>query len=124
MAEGTVRFESEVVIQRPVREVFERLADLPGYRGWMHRTWMFRRCSTTSDTPVDKGNTYVDATRMGRFEGEVTAYDAPTRRSVSRRSAASPSLTEPHAAANTVADSRSGATPDSGARLSAHRISR
>src|SRR5690242_16008465 len=79
MAESTVRFESEVVIQRPAREVFERLADLPGYRGWMHRTGMFRRCSTTSGTPVGKGATYVDATRMGTFEGEVTEYDAPTR---------------------------------------------
>jgi uncharacterized protein YndB with AHSA1/START domain len=79
MAESTVRFESEVVIQRPVREVFERLADLPGYRGWMHRTGMFRRCSTTSSAPVGKGTTYVDATRMGTFEGEVTEYDAPTR---------------------------------------------
>ena len=49
--------------------------------------------------------------------------DAPTRRQVSRRLTASPSRTEPHAAANTVADSRSGATPDSGATLSAHRIS-
>jgi len=79
MAGSTVRFESDVVVRRPVGEVFARLADLPGYRSWMHRTGMFRRCSTTSDNPVGKGTTYVDATRMGTFEGEVTEYDPPTR---------------------------------------------
>jgi uncharacterized protein YndB with AHSA1/START domain len=74
-----IRFESEVVVRRPVDEVFARLADLPGYRGWMHRTGMFRRCTATSDGPVHTGTTYRDATRMGTFEGEVTDYDPPTR---------------------------------------------
>ena len=51
----------------------------------------------------------------------------PTPRSgatASERSLASPSLTEPQAAAKTVADSRSGATPDNGATLSATRMHR
>ena len=50
--------------------------------------------------------------------------EAPIRRTASERSLASPSLTEPQAAAKTVADSRSGATPDSGATLSATRMHR
>ena len=50
--------------------------------------------------------------------------DAPTRRTASTRSAASPSRNDPQAAANTAANSRSGATADNGATLSAHRISR
>ena len=50
--------------------------------------------------------------------------DAPIRRTASERSLASPSLTEPQAAAKTVADSRSGATPDNGATLSATRMHR
>ena len=50
--------------------------------------------------------------------------DAPIRRVASRRSPASPIRTEPQAAAKTVADSRSGATPDSGATLSATRMHR
>jgi uncharacterized protein YndB with AHSA1/START domain len=79
VAESVVRFESEVVVARPVGEVFARLADLPDYRRWMHRTGMFRRCSATSDDPVGKGTTYVDATRMGTFEGEVTEFDPPHR---------------------------------------------
>ena len=50
------------------------------------------------------------------------ATDAPIRRTESPRLTASPSRTEPHAAANTVADSRSGATPDNGATLRANRM--
>ena len=72
MASSTVRFESRIVIRRPVGVVFERLADLPGYGQWMHRTGLFRRCGLTSAGPVRKGTTYVDATRMGTYEGEVT----------------------------------------------------
>jgi uncharacterized protein YndB with AHSA1/START domain len=45
----------------------------------MHRTGMFRRCSATSDSPVGKGTTYDNATRMGTFEGEVTEFDPPHR---------------------------------------------
>jgi uncharacterized protein YndB with AHSA1/START domain len=79
MAENLVRFEATVTINRPVREVFERLADLPGYGGWMHRTGMFRACEVTSEPPIGLGTTYVDSTRMGRFEGEVTEFVPPTR---------------------------------------------
>jgi uncharacterized protein YndB with AHSA1/START domain len=67
------------VVQRPANEVFERLADLPGYVGWMHHTGLFRRCRLTSEIPIRKGTTYVDATRMGTFEGEVTEFVPPTR---------------------------------------------
>ncbi len=74
MASSTIRFESQTVIRRPVEVVFERLADLPGYGRWMHRTGMFRRSGLTSANPVRKGTTYFDATRMGTFEGEVTEF--------------------------------------------------
>lgn len=79
MAESIVRFESQLVIQRPVSDVFERLADLPGYGHWMHRTGLFRRCGMTSAGPVHEGTKYVDWTRMGTFEGEVTEFEPPTR---------------------------------------------
>jgi len=79
VAESIVRFESDVVIQRPVNEVFERLADLPGYGTWMHRNGLFRGCSLTSEGPIRQGTTYVDSTRMGRFDGEVTEFVPPTR---------------------------------------------
>jgi uncharacterized protein YndB with AHSA1/START domain len=67
------------VIQRPISEVFERLADLPGYGGWVHRTGLFRRCALTSELPIRSGTTYVDSTRMGNFDGEVTEFVPPTR---------------------------------------------
>ncbi|GAA2139919.1 hypothetical protein GCM10009844_09140 [Nocardioides koreensis] len=79
MAGSTVRFESRTEIRRPVGVVFERLADLPGYGRWMHRTGLFRRCDVTSADPVGKGTAYVDATRMGTFQGEVTEFVAPSR---------------------------------------------
>lgn len=79
MAGSIVRFESRTVVQRPVSEVFERLADLSGYGRWMHRTGLFRRCVLTSEGPVRTGTTYVDSTRMGAFDGEVTEFVPPTR---------------------------------------------
>jgi uncharacterized protein YndB with AHSA1/START domain len=74
-----VRFESQTVIQRPTSEVFERLADLAGYGRWMHRAGLFRACRLTSEVPIREGTTYVDSTRMGRFDGEVTEFVPPTR---------------------------------------------
>ena len=79
MGSSTVRFESRTVIERPVGEVFERLADVPGYRRWMHRTGLFRGCRLTSEGPVREGTTYADATRMGTFTGEVTEFVPPAR---------------------------------------------
>ena len=78
-AESIVRFESRTAIQAPASEVFERLADLPGYGRWMHRTGLFRGCSLTSEPPVRRGTTYIDSTRMGTFDGEVTEFVPPTR---------------------------------------------
>jgi uncharacterized protein YndB with AHSA1/START domain len=78
-ATSIVRFESSTSIRRPVGVVFDRLADVPGYGRWMHRTGLFRRCELTSAGPVRQGATYVDATRMGTFEGEVTEFAPPSR---------------------------------------------
>jgi uncharacterized protein YndB with AHSA1/START domain len=79
VAGSTVRFESRTVIRRPVGVVFDRLADVPGYRRWMHHTGLFRRCELVSEPPVRQGTTYVDSTRMGTFHGEVTEFVPPTR---------------------------------------------
>lgn len=79
MAGSVVRFESRTVIRRPVGEVFERLADLPGYRQWMRRDGVFGGTELTSPAPVRTGTTYVDRTRMGRFVGEVTEHE-PSKR--------------------------------------------
>jgi uncharacterized protein YndB with AHSA1/START domain len=76
---STVRYESHTTIDRPVEEVFARLADLPAYSTWMHRTGLFRECRQISDGPIHMGTTYFDATRMGTYRGEVTEFERPSR---------------------------------------------
>ena len=78
-ASTTIRYQTRARIDRPVSEVFARLADLDGYRTWMPRTGLFRRSTRTSHGPVRRGTAYVDATRMGAFRGEVTDYEPPAR---------------------------------------------
>lgn len=74
-----VRYETRTTIDRPIDDVFARLADLDGYKSWMHRTGLFRRSGRTSDGPLGLGTDYYDATRMGTFRGEVTEYQPPAR---------------------------------------------
>jgi uncharacterized protein YndB with AHSA1/START domain len=75
----TVRYEAHTTIDRPIGDVFERLADLDGYGEWMHRTGLFRRSGQTSDGPIGRGTAYLDATRMGTFRGQITHYQQPSR---------------------------------------------
>lgn len=79
ISSSTIRFESRATIDRTIEEVFERLADLPAYSSWMHRTGLFRRSEQISDGPMEKGTTYFDATRMGTYRGEVTEFERPSR---------------------------------------------
>jgi uncharacterized protein YndB with AHSA1/START domain len=78
-ASTTVRYETRTTIDRPISDVFARLADVDDYRTWMRRTGLFRRSGRTSDGPVRLGTPYFDATRMGTFRGEVSDYEPPTR---------------------------------------------
>jgi uncharacterized protein YndB with AHSA1/START domain len=75
----TVRYETRTTIDRPIGDVFARVADLGGYGTWMHRTGLFRRCGQTSDGPLGAGTAYFDASRMGTFRGEVTDYQPPSQ---------------------------------------------
>jgi uncharacterized protein YndB with AHSA1/START domain len=75
----TVRYETRTTIDRPIGDVFAQLANLDGYRTWMHRTGLFRRSRQTSDGPRGLGTAYFDATRMGTFRGQITVYQSPSR---------------------------------------------
>jgi len=75
---STVRYESRVKVDRPIDEVFARLADLPGYSSWMHRTGLFRRCGQVSDGQIQQGTRYFDATRMGTYSGVVVTFEPPS----------------------------------------------
>jgi len=79
VASSTIRYESRTTIDAPIGDVFARLADLEGYRSWMHRTGLFRRSGQTSDGPLGEGTAYFDASRMGTFRGEVTDFQPPSR---------------------------------------------
>ena len=70
---------ARTTIDRPISDVFALLADLDGYRTWMHRTGLFRQSGQTSDGRLGLGTAYFDATRMGTFRGEVTDYKPQTR---------------------------------------------
>ena len=75
----TVRSEARTTINRPIGDVFARLADLDDYGTWMRRTGLFRRSGQTSDGPLGLGTAYIDATRMGTFRGQITDYQPPSR---------------------------------------------
>jgi uncharacterized protein YndB with AHSA1/START domain len=75
----TVRYETSTTIDRPIGEVFARIADLDGYRTWMHRTGLFRRSGQAADGPRGLGTAYFDATRMGTFRGQIADYQPPSR---------------------------------------------
>ena len=78
-ASTTVRYETRTTIDRPISDVFSRLADLDDYRTWMPRTGLFRRSGQASGGSLGLGTPYFDATRMGTFRGEVTDYEPPAR---------------------------------------------
>ena len=78
-ASTTVRYETRTSIDRPIGDVFARLADLDGYGTWMRRTGLFRRSGQSTEGPVDRGTAYIDATWMGTFRGEVSDYAPPGR---------------------------------------------
>jgi uncharacterized protein YndB with AHSA1/START domain len=78
-ASTTVRYETSTTIDRPIGDVFGRLAEVNEYRTWMRRTGLFRRSGQTSEGPLGLGTPYFDATRMGTFRGEVTDYEPPAR---------------------------------------------
>ena len=75
----TVRYETSTTIDQPIGEVFARIADLDGYRAWVHRTGLFRRSGQTADGPRGPGTAYFDSTRMGTFRGHITHYEPPLR---------------------------------------------
>jgi uncharacterized protein YndB with AHSA1/START domain len=75
----TVRYETHTTIDRPIGDVFARLADIDDYATWMHRTGLFRRSAQTFDGPLGPGTAYFDSTRMGTFRGQVTDYQSPSR---------------------------------------------
>jgi uncharacterized protein YndB with AHSA1/START domain len=72
-----LRFEAE--IQASAERVFDLLADLRGYDGWLPRSRAWRGVSHISPGPTRVGTTYVEPGPFGVGHGRVTAFDPPTR---------------------------------------------
>lgn len=76
---GVIEFELVRVIDAPIGDVFERIADIGGYGDWMPtRGSLLRRTRQTSPGPIGVGTTYFDETSAGDTPGEVAEFVRPT----------------------------------------------
>ena len=76
---GVIEFELVRTVDAQIGEVFERLAQIDGYRDWMpKRGSLLRHTKQTSPGPVGVGTTYVDQMSVGTSPGEVIEFDNPT----------------------------------------------
>lgn len=79
MKSTVVTVTSEMTVERPIEDVFERLADIRGYSAWMPRTGLFGSCRPVQDGSAQVGSNYRDSSRIGPWQGTVTAFSHPTQ---------------------------------------------
>jgi uncharacterized protein YndB with AHSA1/START domain len=70
-----LRFET--MIQRPIEDVFNLIADLPHYGQWLPPSSLYGSVTQYSALPVGRGTQYVDQGKVTRMTGRVTAFEAP-----------------------------------------------
>lgn len=71
-----MRVERQAVIARPITDVFDQLADIGGYSGWMPKTGLFGSCRAIANGATTG---YWDSSRIGRWRGHIDVFDRPTR---------------------------------------------
>ena len=77
---STIEFELQRVVNAPIQQVFDRLADIPGHNEWMPKKGsLLKHTELTSAGAPGVGTTYVDDTSMGKTPGDIAEFDAPTR---------------------------------------------
>lgn len=74
-----IRFTLKRLIDRPIEDVFQQLADIDGYREWMSREGLFRDTGKVSEGPTEQGTVFYDQARFGRLCGVVTEFDSPNK---------------------------------------------
>ena len=74
-----IRVEVDKVIHRPIEEVFDRLVSISDYSKWLPKSRVFLDSIQTSNDPVGAGTTFIDKTRIGKFQGEVIEFQRPTK---------------------------------------------
>ncbi|MGJ3237069.1 MAG: SRPBCC family protein [Anaerolineae bacterium] len=73
----SIEFEIETVINRPIEEVFERIANISRYSNWLPKTGLFINTEQGVDGPVTLGTPYTDKTTIGMWHGEVIQFERP-----------------------------------------------
>lgn len=77
---AVIAFELSRVIDAPIEQVFDRLADIEAYNAWMPRKGsIFRSTQQTSPGEPQLGTTYLDRTAVGDTPGDITEFERPTR---------------------------------------------
>jgi uncharacterized protein YndB with AHSA1/START domain len=74
-----IRLQIDRTIDRPIEEVFDRLADIDGYRAWMPQNGLFRDSESVAGDTSGVGTEFRDITRMGVLPGRVTDFERPHR---------------------------------------------
>ena len=74
-----IRVVSKEEIDCPIDEVFEKLIDIDGYPEWMPNNGLFVNCYISTEGPIGVGTGYIDKTRLGTVQGEISAFDRPHR---------------------------------------------
>jgi uncharacterized protein YndB with AHSA1/START domain len=75
----SIHIEIETMIRCPIEEVFDRLIAIDDYSRWLPQEGVFISTHQRSDGPVNQGTTYTDRTTVGTFQGEVIAFQRPTK---------------------------------------------
>lgn len=73
----SIAFELETVINRPIEDVFERIATISNYSDWLPKTGLFISTEQGVDGPVTLGTPYTDETTIGTWHGEVIKFERP-----------------------------------------------
>lgn len=75
-----IELEFEVEIERPIEDVFARLADIDRYREWLPKSLIFKGGGLVTPTAdVGLGTEFIDITPLGRLRGTVTQFQPPAR---------------------------------------------
>ena len=77
---STVQFELQKVVNAPIQQVFDRLADIVGHNEWMPKKGsLLKETKVTSPGPIGVGTTYLDDTSVGATPGDIAEFEPPTR---------------------------------------------
>lgn len=74
-----IKVEVQTRIDRPIEEVFDRLANLASYSEWMPESSLLIESNKTSDGDIGMGTTFSDKVKFGKAVGEITQFQRPKK---------------------------------------------